>query len=216
MTKELGLLGVIFALVPGYIADLGFRACWGMAKGDELDRSLRAVIWGVLGVLLYASIQGHLPGYVSSLVPGGHSPAPNWRLASAFGAHVALSSLAAFIVGLFTASVHLRYAFEKLFGRSPVFESPWDALWSRYDKGRNVRIITKSGRVYIGRSLIASHRSDSKEIVLYDPSEESQSGEIKPIKQTRILYVAADELVEIHLSLTAEEMRNGNGQASNH
>ena len=83
MMKELGLLGIIFVLVPGYIADLAFRACWGMSKGDEFDRSLRAIIWSIFGIVLFACIWNRPPIFIATLIPGEKASSPFNRLVGA-------------------------------------------------------------------------------------------------------------------------------------
>ncbi|MDB4912912.1 MAG: hypothetical protein JWM95_556 [Gemmatimonadetes bacterium] len=208
MLKDLGLLGIVFAFVPGYIADLAFRACWGMAKGDEFDRSLRAIIWSILGLALFATFLGGPPIFISSLMPGEKSPpAFNWHVGGAFLIDVFLATLAAFLVGSITRWDTARTGFVRVFGRSPTAESPWDALWTRYDKGRVVRIVLTSGKAYLGRVFVASHRADDKELVMYDPSLE-MNGIPTALPNVRLLYIAKEQIAEIHLSYTNEEVAN--------
>jgi hypothetical protein len=93
MLGSLGLLGVIFALVPGFIADLLYRACWGYEKGDEYERTLRAIIWSVLGLVLFGVVWSGAPNYIGVLIPGGKTPVFDWSVAVAFGCHGQLGLL---------------------------------------------------------------------------------------------------------------------------
>lgn len=204
MLGNIGLLGVIFALVPGFIADLGYRACWGMEKGDDFERTLRALIWSILGLVLFVLLLGGPPNYISAVVPGEVPPAFDWRVGSAFGIHVLCCSVIAFATGAIASSDWAQQLFAQLFRRSLTSERPWDALWGRAAKGRGVRVVLKNGRVYAGALLRASTGEYEKELILGDPMT-LIDGQFMPLQNSRILYVRQDELSEVHLNFTDEE-----------
>src|SRR5215218_5977307 len=63
-----GLIGLVFALAPGYIADLLFRATWGISKGDNMDRVLRMAVWTAFGIALYTLFIGGPPNYLPIII----------------------------------------------------------------------------------------------------------------------------------------------------
>jgi hypothetical protein len=61
---SLGLVALVFMIIPGFIADQVYRACWGLETGDRYDRTVRALIWSVLGLALFAGAFGGIPNYL--------------------------------------------------------------------------------------------------------------------------------------------------------
>jgi hypothetical protein len=211
---EFGVLGIIFALVPGYIADLVFRACWGMPKGDEFDRSLRAIIWSVLGLVLFAAVFRGPPNFIVALIPGApQAPEFNWSLVGAFAFDVLFCCGAAFVTGMVAQWNWLHQKFSGLFKYSLTFESPWDHVWTRRDaKGREIRVRTKDDTTYIGKALVASQgASDERELILQNPFL-VQGTEIVPMMATKFIYLRNDEIKEIQFSVNQQEKGNGGKQ----
>jgi hypothetical protein len=211
MLGSLGLLGVIFALVPGFIADLLYRACWGYEKGDEYERTLRAIIWSVLGLVLFGVVWSGAPNYIGVLIPGGKTPVFDWSVAVAFGCHVLFSSVVAWTVGAIAGSGKAHRLFARFFRRSLMQQRPWDVLWSREASGRSVRVVLNNGHVYGGLFMSASTGDDEKELILGDPLV-LENGRVLPLQNSRILYLRQDEIREVHLNFTDQERENARRQ----
>jgi hypothetical protein len=211
MSGAFGVLGVIFVLVPGYIADLAFRACWGASKGDEFDRSLRSIIWSVLGFILYVGAWGKAPRFADLFVIRPTLESFDWKVTSSWAVDVVFCTGGALLVGWIANAKWAQKRFAKWFKRSLTFETPWESAWAREGQMRHIRVVMKDGPVYVGRGYSMSQDMEQKELLLADPSEE-KDGAFTPVAGIRFMYIRVDETREIHFSYTEEEAKRVQGQ----
>jgi hypothetical protein len=67
---NLGLVALVFMVIPGLIADHVYRACWGLEKGGRYDRTVRALVWSIVGLGVFTFIFGGPPNYLPVLTSG--------------------------------------------------------------------------------------------------------------------------------------------------
>jgi hypothetical protein len=200
----LGLVVLIFVIVPGFIADTLFRVIRGMSKGGEFERILRALVWSVFGLGLYQLFLDSLPPYLSNI-----SQLPDVVLkhltVGPLVLHSVFSGLSAFVAASISEDRGVRKWFMRTFSRSLNERSPWDVMWHEHRAGRIVRLERKDGRIYVGKFVAASVGAEN-DLLLVDPSlEEGDPNNLVPIEDARFLYVPEDQIVEIRLGLTLEE-----------
>jgi hypothetical protein len=201
----LGLVVLIFVIVPGFIADTLFRSIRGMSKGGQFERILRALVWSVFGLGTYQLFLGKPPSYLAGL--GAEPDVVLFHLTVLpLALHSIFSAAAAFVTATVAEDRIVRVAFMRAFSRSLNERSAWDVMWHEHRRGRRVRIERKDGQVYWGDLASVSSGSGKHEILLADPSVyKGDPNNLEPVRDARFLYVAEDEIAEIRLGLTAEE-----------
>jgi hypothetical protein len=201
----LGLVALLFVIVPGFIADTLFRSTRGMAKGGEFERVLRSIIWSVFGLGLYGAVLHEPPPYLTLLGQNANTVLGHLTVLPLVG-HCAFSCLAAFITSAVAEDQKTRRIFMNVFRRSLNERSAWDVLWHEHSKDRLVYVARKDGAAYWGRMVAASAGTGKRELVLSDPSTVSTDPN-RPTQMLdiRFVYLPEDQIAEIRFAKQGEE-----------
>lgn len=203
---SLGLVALVFMLIPGFIADQAYRACWGLETGDHYEGTLRALVWSVLGLGLYALVFGGMPNYLPVLTDNTALAPGRWTFFALVG-HTALATVAATAVGWTVSQKPVHDWFVRTFGRSMRDESLWDMIMRHDIKGRGVLVELVDGRALTGTHYATSTSSDKKEMAIADPFERQPDGSWRLLDDTRLLFVAEKNIRLMKLSLTDAERK---------
>lgn len=206
---KFGFVVLLFVLVPGFIADQAYAACWGAEKPSDAERAIRSLIWSVFGLALYLWRYDAPPPYVPANL--GQWDAASFTSASlrAIAVHTLYALYLAFVTGWFLTRSLTRVFFSAFFGRSLRDNRAWDMLWTQVANGRTVRVRVsdrpEDGFIF-GHCLAASTGHADKDLLLHDPKiidEESQI--VDDLAGIRVLFIPEKQIREIRLGLSTEE-----------
>jgi hypothetical protein len=203
---RLGLLALVFVVIPGYIADEAFRLCWGLEKCNEFERLLRCMVWSLFGLAVYALLVGHAPSYLPVAAAESSSVIFDRRTLGELAGHCGCTIVVALLVGLVTSLKVTHRLSVQILGRPVRAERPWDLLMRHYRKDRQIKVELTNGDVYFGNHVASSTGDDPSELALRDPSIRTSTGEWQVVAETRILYFKAEQIRAIHFSKTFEEV----------
>src|SRR5260370_2774967 len=148
--EELGLVVLLFVLVPGFIADQAYSLFRVRAEVSETERVLRSLVFSAFGLSAYLALGALIawagtelslspwawiisPPYIGSLTSGGHA-APIRLDATALVAltwHIVISSLVAVLWAKILGLKAVNKFAARQTGRSLQGGGPWGTFWSQ-------------------------------------------------------------------------------------
>lgn len=210
---DLGLLALAIFVVPGFIADGTYRVFRGasLAEGDARTL-LRSITWSVIGYALAALVFDPFGG-LSAITTLFSANISTTSVSGRLGLEMIGHGMMAFLTAILAANIPLHFGiprlYEKLMRKSYLPGGAWGAfIREEGSKSRYVRVRTSAGKVYWGR-MIAGDVTESRDLFLEDPSLDTGDGsgrQLAPIDGARFLYVPSEEIHEVWLSRTAEEV----------
>jgi hypothetical protein len=211
---DLGIVALVFFVVPGFMADAVYRAARGaeIEKGD-LRTLLRSLVWATIGLLgALAVFPGWKPvhEFTTELIRGTLADAG--ALPEATLAQTIIAIVCAAVAGRISSSDRFVTWFVDLFGTSPDTGGAWSAFLRRR-KERVARVTTKSGKTYWGK-IFAVGVSPKRDIALVDPTIDKigDGSVVAPITTARFIYITEAEVAEVWLSPTESEVQRGRAQ----
>ena len=213
---DLGIVALIFFVVPGFMADAVYRAAHGAEiESGDLRTLLRSLVWatiGLVGALVVFPDWQPVRDVFQQLIKGKLEAVGD--LPKATLAQTTAAIIFAAIAGRVSSSDKFVQWFYDLFATSPDTGGAWSALL-RTRRDRVARVTTKSGKRYWGK-IFAVGITPKRDITLVDPTEDrvGDGSVVTPITAARFIYIAEDEVAELWLSPTQQEVSRGQGRQS--
>jgi hypothetical protein len=205
---SLGLVVLLFIIVPGFVADEVYGACFGTDKPTDVERTLRSLILSVFGLAVYLWLlkapPPYLPKQLSDFAGVGFTEATGKALLL----HTLFSCGVAIVGGVLLTNRYSTRIVSGVVGRSLGQPRAWDMMWANHRADRTVRVRTgdDTDRFFYGHCLSVSHGAHDKDIVLHDPHiVTSDDTIIDELYNVRLLYIPESQVKEIRLGQTPEE-----------
>jgi hypothetical protein len=211
---SLGIVALVFFVVPGFIADGVFRAARGAeTENGDLRTLLRSLAWstiGLLGALALRPKNESVQAVATQLLSGHFANLAALPLGTLWQTGVAV--VAAAVAGFVSATDWFVRLFVRVFNKSPDPGGAWAQL-RRDRQGRSAAITLKSGKRYWG-TIRAMGGTSKRDISIANPVEDlSEDGShTQTMPYTRLLYVREDEITQVWLSKTELEVYDAKRQ----
>jgi hypothetical protein len=177
----MNLVSLVFFVLPGFLADYFRRVLFGHRKASDFERTILSLAWSAFGLTIVLLVGELIALMRDSKVPPSAFRAPYLGALTAPGTSVTFDgwaflallthTIAAMAIAAGTVKLlrweRLKKALARITSRS--LDSAWMQLWTEYQPGRRITVITAKGERVVGKFLAASDESDARDIILGDP-----------------------------------------------